>query len=133
MDSPLRLYFVSIVHQAVEDGIGEGGVADAVVPFFGRQLTGSECGACAVAVFQDFQQVTALLCVQFDQAPVIEDEGLGFRQGVEELGVASIPFGDAHAPGGVGAGAGTGRCSRAGRRCVPGRRRARFCRRRWGR
>ena len=83
------------MHQAVEDGIGEGGVADAVVPFFGRQLTGRECGACAVAVFQDFQQVTALLCVQFDQAPVIEDEGLGFRQGVEELGVASVPFGDA--------------------------------------
>ena len=83
------------MHQAVEDGIGEGGVADTVVPFFGRQLTGRECGACAVAVFQDFQQVTALLCVQFDQSPVIEDEGLGFRQGVEELGVASVPFGDA--------------------------------------
>ena len=34
-----------------------------------------------MAVFQDFQQVTALLCVQFDQAPVIEDEGLGFLPG----------------------------------------------------
>ena len=32
----LEVNFVSIVHQAVEDGIGEGGVADAVVPFFGR-------------------------------------------------------------------------------------------------
>ena len=48
-----------------------------------------------MAVFQDFQQVTALLCVQFDQAPVIEDEGLGFCQGGEELGIASVPFGDA--------------------------------------
>ena len=36
MDSPTEVNFVSIVHQAVEDGIGEGGVADAVVPFFGR-------------------------------------------------------------------------------------------------
>ena len=34
-----------------------------------------------MAVFQDFQQVTALLCVQFDQVPVIEDEGLGICQG----------------------------------------------------
>ena len=48
-----------------------------------------------MAVFQDFQQVTALLCVQFDQAPVIEDEDLGSRQGGEELGIASVPFGDA--------------------------------------
>ena len=49
-----------------------------------------------MAVFQDFQQVTALLCVQFDQAPVIEDEGLGFCQGGEELGIASIALGDGH-------------------------------------
>ena len=48
-----------------------------------------------MAVFQDFQQVTALLCVQFDQAPVIEDEDLGSRQGVDEFGIASVPFGDA--------------------------------------
>ena len=46
------------------------------------------------AVFQDFQQVTALLCVQFDQAPVIEDEDLCFRQGGKEFGVASVALGD---------------------------------------
>ena len=38
------------------------GGADHGMPFFYRQLTGSECGACAVAVFEDFQQVTTLLC-----------------------------------------------------------------------
>ena len=47
-----------------------------------------------MAVFQDFQQVTALSCVQFDQSPVIEDEDLGFRQGVDEFGIASVPFDD---------------------------------------
>ena len=55
------------MHQPVEDGI-----ADAFMPLFGRQLTGSKGRARAVAVFQYFQQVTALLCVQFGQAPVIE-------------------------------------------------------------
>lgn len=34
--------FVNVVHQAVEDSIGEGGVADSVMPFFERQLTGGQ-------------------------------------------------------------------------------------------
>ena len=82
------------MHQAVEDGIGEGGVADHGVPFLDRQLTGREGGAPSVAVFEDFQQVTALFGGQFDQAPVIEDEELGPRQGVDEFGVAPVPLGD---------------------------------------
>ena len=86
-----------------------------------------------MAVFQDFQQVTALLCVQFDQAPVIEDEGLGFCQGGEELGIASVPFGDAQVLEESGQAQVQGGVAVLGRRCAPGHRPARFCRRRWGR
>ena len=60
------------MHQAVEDGIGEGGVTDAVMLFFGRQLTGSKCGACAVAVIQDLHQVMSLGRSECAQAPIIE-------------------------------------------------------------
>ena len=63
------------MYQAVEDGIREGGVADHGMPFFDRQLTGGQGGAESVAVFEDFQQVTTLFGGQFDQSPVIEDEG----------------------------------------------------------
>ena len=84
------------MNQPVKDRISECGVADAVVPFFGRQLAGSQCGAYPVAVFQDFQQVTAVLCGQCDKIPVIEDQDMRFRQGGEELGIASIPLSDCH-------------------------------------
>ena len=92
----LEIELVSVVNQPVKDRIGECGVADAVVPFFGRQLAGSQCGAYPVAVFQDFQQVTAVLCGQCDKTPVIEDQDMRFRQGGEELGIASIPLSDCH-------------------------------------
>ncbi len=50
------------MYQAVEDGIGEGRVTDGGMPFFDRQLAGGQGGAESVPVFEDFQQVTALLC-----------------------------------------------------------------------
>ena len=45
---------------AVEDGIGEGRVADGLVPVLDGQLACDDCGGAAVAVFEDFQQVSAL-------------------------------------------------------------------------
>ena len=47
-----------------------------------------------MAVFQDFQQVTALLCVQFDQPQSSRMRTWVNRQGVDEFGIASVPFGD---------------------------------------
>lgn len=32
--------FVGVMHQAVEDRVGQGGVADHLMPMFGRQLAG---------------------------------------------------------------------------------------------
>lgn len=73
-----------------------GGATDQAMLFLDRQLTGGERGACAVPVFEDFQQVTALFGGQFDPSPVIEDEELGSRQGVDEFGIASVVLGDSH-------------------------------------
>ena len=50
---------MGLVDQAVENRIGKGGVADAVVPVFEGELTGHEGGAATVAVFEDFEQVAA--------------------------------------------------------------------------
>jgi len=54
---------VSVVNQAVEDGIGDGGIADVSMPVFDRELAGHECGAGAVAVFDDFQKVSSFWVV----------------------------------------------------------------------
>jgi len=36
---PFELEAVGVVDEAIEDGIGEGGIADEIVPGFDRQLT----------------------------------------------------------------------------------------------
>lgn len=48
------------MHEAVEDGVGDGGVGEPLVPVFDGELTGDDGGAAAFAVFQDFEEVTAL-------------------------------------------------------------------------
>jgi hypothetical protein len=48
---------VSVVDEAVEDGVGVGGHADDGVPVGDRQLAGDDGGAPAVAIFEDLQQV----------------------------------------------------------------------------
>ncbi len=56
----LEIDLVGVVDQAVEDGVGQRGVSYEVVPFVDGELAGGQCRACAVAVFEDLQQVAAL-------------------------------------------------------------------------
>jgi len=63
---------MGLVDQAIEDRVGKGGVADAVVPVLEGELTGHEGGAAAVAVFEDFEQVAALAIGQRGEAPVVD-------------------------------------------------------------
>ena len=55
---------VSVMDKAVQDGIGQGRIADGLVPVFDRELAGDDHGAAAVAIFEDLQQVTPLLSCQ---------------------------------------------------------------------
>src|SRR3546814_1913697 len=48
---------VGVVHQAVEDGVGQGRVIDPAMPVFEGQLAGQDGGAVAGAVVDHFQQV----------------------------------------------------------------------------
>jgi RHS repeat-associated protein len=76
---------MGLVDQTVEDRVGKGGVADAVVPVLDGELTGHEGGAAAVAVLEDFEQVAAFAIGERGEAPVVEDHEVGFGQGGEEL------------------------------------------------
>ena len=42
---------------AIEDGIGQGRIADGFVPVLDGQLAGDDGRGAAVAVFEDFQEV----------------------------------------------------------------------------
>ena len=55
------------VDQAVEHGVGDGSIADVLVPMRDRKLAGDHGGGAPVAVVDDLQQV----------APLIGGEGRG--------------------------------------------------------
>ena len=82
------------MHEALEDGIGERWVADEVVPLVQRQLGGGDGGTARVAVLDDLEQVAALGGVHRREAPVVEDEQVGFGKAGEELGVAAVAAAD---------------------------------------
>ena len=84
------------MYEAVEDGIGQGGIADDVVPFFDGKLTGDQGRSGAVSILQYLQQIATMLCRQFGQSPIIEDDDIGLGQGGQELGVSPVALGDDH-------------------------------------
>ena len=53
---------VGAMDDAVQDGVGERGIADHLVPAGDGELTGDDQRAGVVAVFDDLQQVALLLC-----------------------------------------------------------------------
>ena len=69
-----ELQAMGIVNDAVEDRVGQGGISDQGMPAVHRDLAGDQGGAAAVAVFDDFEHVAALLGAERFEAPIIEDE-----------------------------------------------------------
>ena len=82
------------MHESVEDGIGEGGVADDFMPLFDWQLRGDEGRTQAMSVVEDVEQVAALLGIECREPPVIEDEEVGFGELGEVLGIGAVAASD---------------------------------------
>ena len=52
-----ELKAVSVVNEAVQDGVAEGWVADNVVPMLDGDLAGDDGGGATVAIVEDLQKV----------------------------------------------------------------------------
>ena len=65
---------VGVVNDAVEDGVGEGRIADDVVPLRDRNLTGDQERVVVVAILDDFEQIAALFCSQDLGSEIVQDE-----------------------------------------------------------
>ena len=64
---------MGIVDEPVEDGIGEGGAADDVVPGVDGQLAGDDGGGAAVSVLEDLEQVAAFVRGEGGEAPIVQE------------------------------------------------------------
>lgn len=73
------------MHEAVEDGIGHGGIGDEFMPLTDWELTGDEGGTLALAIIEDFEQVPVLFARSAGEAEVIYEQerraGQPFEQG----------------------------------------------------
>ena len=71
-----KLDAIGVVDDAVEDGVGEGGNADQVVPSINGDLTGDDERSLVMTVFDDFEQIPGLGGGKGLRPPIVEDEQL---------------------------------------------------------
>ena len=81
---------VSVVHQPIENGIGEGRIADDLVPMFDRELAGHHGRAAAVPILHDLQEVAPLFGGHGSKSPVVEDQKFDASQALEEPSVMTV-------------------------------------------
>jgi hypothetical protein len=70
----VHLDAVSIVHQAVQNAVGQRGIANLFVPLGDGQLAGQNGRARLIAVFADFQEVAPLAFPERSMRPIIHDQ-----------------------------------------------------------
>ena len=67
---------MSVVHETVEDAVGDGGVADLLVPLGHGELRGQDGGAGLIAFLADFPEVAPFGFLQGGHGPVINDQNI---------------------------------------------------------
>ena len=81
---------MSIVNDAIQDGVSESGVAYDVVPMFDRNLTGDDGRGSTMAIVKDLQKVAPFGRIEHRQAPIIENEELNASEGFEQAAIAAV-------------------------------------------
>lgn len=61
-----------VMQQSIEDGVGDGGLADPAVPVLDRQLCGDDGGAPLGTIIDELEQIVGAVGLEGLQRPVIE-------------------------------------------------------------
>ena len=81
---------VSVVHQPIENGIGESWITDDLVPMFDRELAGDHGRSAPVPILHDLQEVMLLFGGHGSKSPVVEDQKFDASQALEEPSVMTV-------------------------------------------
>ena len=84
---------MGVMHEAVEDSVGEGRIADDLVPGIDRQLAGDQRRAGAITVLDDLHEVAPLVGREPVWAPVIKDQQIGLGKRAEQTREATVSVG----------------------------------------
>lgn len=82
------------MNQAVENGVGDGGLTERVVPMTDRELTGDNGGAELVTVLDDLEQISCLFGSQRPQREVVKDEDVDLGPGRHQARQTAIGTGE---------------------------------------
>ena len=85
---------MTLMDQAIEDGIGERRFTEIGMPGVDRELAGDQGGAGVDAVIEDFEQICPILSRESREAPVIQHDERGFGRRFQELDVAAVAVRD---------------------------------------
>ena len=81
------------MEEAVEDGVGQGGVGERGVPVVDGKLADDHGGTELAAVLDDLEQIAGFLGSGGGEQEVVEDEERHLGQLGEESGVAAVAAG----------------------------------------
>ena len=85
---------VGVVDEAIEDGVGEGGVADGFMAVLEGELAGDQGGLTAGPVLDDLEEVAPFHLGEGDEAEVVEDQKAGLLETIQETGPGSVGAGE---------------------------------------
>ena len=85
---------MSVVDEAVQDGVGVSGVADDLVPGGQRELGGDDRRSAAISLLEDFEEVVTGAGVEGLEAEVVEDEQIGAAEGFDQARMAAVASGE---------------------------------------
>lgn len=77
---------VGVVDKTVEDGVGQSGFSDALVPEVDRILAGDQGGAGLPAVFEDFQEIVEMVLGERQETEIVQEQKIHLGPGYEEPG-----------------------------------------------
>ena len=93
---------MGVVDEPVQHGVGDGRIADDLVPVLDRHLAGDDGRAALVPVVHDLQQVAALLAGERRQAPIVQDQQLHPAERLQQPSIAPVAAGQASASSSLG-------------------------------
>ena len=83
-----------IVDEAVQDGVGVGGIPHNLVPGGQGELGGDDRRPAAVSLLEDFEQIVPGAGVEGFEAEVVENEQIGAAEGFDEARMAAVAPGE---------------------------------------
>ena len=85
---------MTAVHDAVENGVGQGWIVEVGVPMLDRQLTGDQGGFAGSAIVEQFEQVIAFGLADRRESPIVEDQEVGAGELLQATSEAAVAVGD---------------------------------------